>query len=84
MVNNDRTHSGMKPNLTKSSGSTSSSISFSFLANSCPRSPLCSPPPLAILAVKPMLPFSILLVMSFSNPTNAPERMKRMLVVSTR
>lgn len=35
-------------------------------------------------AVNPIEPLSMRLVMSFSRPTNAPERMKRMLVVSTR
>ncbi|MCY1174756.1 hypothetical protein D9M73_149680 [compost metagenome] len=67
------TNSGIRPNLTRSSGSTSRRDSPTFLPSSLLRTS----------APKPMPPLVERFWMTFSRPENAPPQMNRMLRVST-
>ncbi|MNC33563.1 hypothetical protein D3C75_819630 [compost metagenome] len=67
------TNSGIRPNLTRSSGSTSRSASPTFLPVSLLRTS----------ALKPMPPLVERLWMTFSRPAKAPPQMNRILRVST-
>ena len=67
------TNSGMRPNLMRSSGSTSRKRSVPFGRSSLVRTS----------EVKPMPPFWVRCRITFSRPANAPPTMKRMLEVST-